>query len=216
MNFKRVILAAFLALAASPVVYAQSADSSINYVRPQTEQTTASSHTVLSLGLGFGGYYPYTAAIYEENPNLTLMVRHALFNHVGPGHIAIEGLVSYKSIYSGYTDTYTNYYYEQRWNYYIFGGRLSYHVSPLGSKKIDMYAGVMEAYYLTKFKFSSNDPDFSDPADPGYSLKYSYSPNFFAPSVFLGIRSWVTNHSSVWMEIGYGYTSVAFGASYKL
>ena len=41
---------------------------------------------------------------------------------------------------------------------------------------------------------------------PGIRLA-NHSPNFISPSVFAGVRSWISPHSSVWLELGYGYTA---------
>lgn len=217
MKLKTGFLVFFFGTAAFSACIAQSADNLSSYVRPAQQATPATPNiTTLSLGLAFGGYYPYAGATYVENPGVTLMGETAIFKHVGPGSIDLGGLLSYKSIYSSYSDFYTNYDYEQRWNYYIFGGRLSYHINPFANKSIETYAGFMLGYYLTTFTFNSDDPNYAAPTDPGYGLNFNNYPSFYALSVYMGLRSWVTSHSSVWIEVGYGYTSLAFGVSYKI
>ena len=214
MRIKKGFFIIFISFSALSAATAQSTDNSLNYVRPQSEQAGLnSSASTISFGLGFGGTYPYAGETYVENPNIILMGEAPVCKHAGPGSI---DLVSYKSIYSSYTGYYTNYNYEQRWNYYLFGGKLSYHVTPFGDKKVELYAGGMIAYYLTTFTFTSNDPNYAEPTDPGYALKTNNYPNFFSLSIYAGFRSWITNHSSVWFEMGYGYTALAFGASYKI
>lgn len=216
MRFNGIFILSISLAACSTAIAQSTDDTQYNYVRLQTESSSPAAGTILSLGLGFGGYYPNTPAIYVENPNITISGERTVVNNAGPGKVNLEALLSYKSIYSGYTDYYTGYDYEQRWDYYILGTRLSYHIEPFGNKKMELYAGVMAGYYITSFKFTSNDPDYAEPTDPGYSLKFGNSPNFFAPGIFAGIRSWITRHSSVWIETGYGFTSVSFGASYKI
>ena len=180
------------------------------------ERSVSSTNSILSFGFGMDGYYPYTGTNYVSNPNLTLIYENTLFKHLGPGKLSLGALASYKSIYSSYTDYYSGYNYQQRWNYYLIGARVSYNIKPFNNKGIETYAGGMVAYYITSFKFNSNDPNSSEPSDPGYFLTANDSPNFFALSIFAGVRSWFNNHTCVWLELGYGYSSLSFGVSYKI
>lgn len=205
-----------IGLVAFSTMNAQYENIQSDYVRPQNNQVPLESATLLSLGLGFGGYYPVPAAMYIENPSVSLSTERVVVKHAGPGTLNLEGMLAYKSIYSGYTDYYTGYNYEQHWNYYIVGTRLSYHLKSFSNKKMEPYAGIMLGYYINAFKFTSNDPDYAEPSDPGYSLKFSGTANLFAPSVFAGVRSWISKRSAIWIEAGYGYSSIAFGASYKI
>jgi hypothetical protein len=209
----KLIKTTFLLLLSMATVSAVVAQSEDSYVRPNSSFT---SNSILSAGFGMGGYYPYTGTSAIESPNITLNYQRALFKNAGPGTIDLGALASYKSIFSSYMTYYNDYSYTQHWKYYILGTRLSYHVNPFNNKKIELYAGGMVAYYITVFNFSSNDPNTSDPADPGYALTTANSPNFFALSIFGGIRSWISPHSGVWLELGYGYTTMAFGVSYKI
>jgi hypothetical protein len=218
MKLKQTIFITSFTLASASLVMAQTTDgaTSPDYVRPPIEQPRPVSNNVISFGFGMGGYYPYTGTNYVSNPNLTLQYENTLFGHAGPGKVNVGALLSYKSIYSSYTDYYSGYNYQQRWNYYIIGSRVSYHLIPFFNKSLETYAGGMIGYYITAFKFNSNDPNTSEPSDPGYFLTGNNSPNFFALSVFAGVRSWFNNHTCVWVELGYGYSSLAFGVSYKI
>lgn len=219
MKMKTGIVAILLGLGASSAALCQSQDNSqVDYVNPISLNASATNvpTTFLSMGLGMGGYYPYTGAAYVENPTISLMCDHTVVKRLGPGKLNMGGIMAYTSIYSNYTDYYTNYDYEQRWNYYIFGGRVTYNVQPFSGKNMDMYAGVMAAYYITTFSFASDDPNYAEPSDPGYSLKYGQASNFFSPGVFVGFRTWLNTHSSLWAEAGYGYTTFNFGVSYRI
>lgn len=218
MKFKTTIFILFITLAISSLGIAQSAENNpIDYVRPFTEQPATPTNNILSFGFGMGGYYPYTGTTYVENPNLTLYYDNPVFKNMGPGIVSLGGMLSYKSIYSTYTDYYSGYNYQQRWDYFITGARVSYSLRPFpNNENIETYAGGMVAYYITTFKFESNDPNSSEPTDPGYSLKSNNSPNFFALSIYAGVRSWFNNHTCVWLELGYGYSSLAFGVSYRI
>ncbi len=217
MNLKTGIIIVLLSMGTGSVALCQSYNNSgTDYVRPVSQQTQTIPNTYLSFGLGMGGYYPYTGASYVENPTISLMCDHTIFKHVGPGQVNVGGVLAYTSIYSNYTDYITNYNYEQRWDYYVFGTRFTYSLEPFNNKNMETYATVMVAYYLTTFKFASDDPNYAEPNDPGYSLKYGNVSNFFSPGIFLGFRSWLSPRSSIWLELGYGYTSVNFGASYRI
>lgn len=217
MKFKKTIFILLISLIAASAEMAQTADNAqFNYVRPDSPGTGGNSNNIISFGFGMGGYYPYTGTSYVENPNLTLLYENTIMKNVLTGTISLGGMFSYKSIYSSYTSYNNGYNYEQRWNYYILGARASYHVFPFANKNLELYAGAMLGYYITTFRFTSNDPNYADPSDPGYFLTDDNSPNFFALSIYAGVRSWITSHSSIWLEVGYGYTSMAFGASYKI
>jgi len=213
MKFKTGIFILLISFAFVSLGIAQSTD---DYVRPENQHNSATTNSILSFGFGMGGDYPYTGTNFVENPNLSLYYENCILKNAGPGNVVIGGIASYKSIYSSYSDYYSGYSYEQRWNYYILGTRLSYHIKPFANKSIETYAGGMIAYYITTFKFTSNDPNYADPADPGYFLTANSYPNFFAFSIYAGVRSWFNSHASVWFELGYGYSSLAFGVSYKI
>jgi len=190
MKLYKTIVLILLSFSSATAIMAQSAGNANDlYVRPGDASPQAYNN-IISLGFGVGGYYPY----------------------MGTG-----GLLSFKTIYSNYLGYNGNYNYIQRWDYYIIGTRASYHIAPFYNKHIEFYAGAMIAYYITNFKFSSNDPEVSNPGDPGYGLTLdNNSPDFFSLSIYAGIRSSITQHSGVWIEMGYGYTSLAFGVSYKI
>jgi hypothetical protein len=218
MDFKKRTFTLLTGLLSTLSIMAQYADNSqYNYVNPDSKKITTTTNSILSFGFGVGGNYPYSGITYVENPNITLSYENTTFKHVGPGSINLGELLSYENIYSGYTDYGTGYNYVQHWSYYILGTRISYHLNPFPTNKnIELYAGAMFGYYITTFKVTSTDPDYSEPGDPGYYLTPDNYPDFIALSTFVGARSWFNSHGSVWLEVGYGYTSLAFGVSYKI
>lgn len=217
MKLYKTIVIILLSFSSASAIMAQSAGNANDlYVRPGDASPQAYNN-IISLGFGVGGYYPYMGTTSVESPNISLLYENTILNHAGPGNISIGGLLSFKTIYSNYLGYNDNYNYIQRWDYYIIGTRASYHIAPFYNKHIEFYAGAMIAYYITNFKFSSNDPEVSNPGDPGYGLTLdNNSPDFFSLSIYAGIRSSITQHSGVWIEMGYGYTSLAFGVSYKI
>ena len=196
---------------------AQTADNNTYiYVNPESVSIAPVKNNLLSFGFGVGGYYPYSGPAYSASPNLSIYFDNTTFKHIGPGSITLGAMFSYKQISTGYTDYNGSYTYYQSWSYYIFGARTAYHVFPFNSKFIDIYAGGMAGYYITGFKFSCDDPNYREGSDPGNYLSINHYPNFFAFSVFTGIRSWFNSKGCIWADVGYGYTSINIGFSYKI
>ncbi len=216
MEFKRAVLLIVIVFVGVSISTAQFIDSSgYNYIRPVKSQSSGVLNNSLSLAFGDGGYYPYHGESYLQSPGLIVSYENNTFKHIGPGTICTGVLVSYKQIGSNYTDYNTGFEYKQRWNYYILGARIIYRITGFPSAIIEPYAGVMLGYYINSFKFISDDPHYSEPSDPGYYLNSSSYPNILEPGIFAGIRSRLSSRGSVWFEAGYGFTSIAFGISYK-
>ncbi len=188
-----------------------------DYYKPAKSRPVYSeSSNLIYAGIGEGGYYPYSGLRYTQKPNITLIYERVIFKHLGPGTLNAGPLLSFKNIASQYLDYNTGFKYEQRWNYYHIGARLAYNLHIFPGNSIVPYAGAMIGYYITDFKFSSNDPNYSDPTDPAYYLTTNRYPDFFAMSILAGIRSTMGYHTSVWLELAYGYSSVSFGVCYSL
>jgi hypothetical protein len=169
---------------------------------------------MLSLGIGFGGVYNYWGFGYTESPNIILSYDNGTFGHVGPGLISLGGLLSYKSV--GYDFSSGPYYYNQSWSYWIIAFRSAFHWNFTNSQRCDPYIGLMLGYYFLGYHFSSNDPAVNAPGDPYYATYYNATYNgYLAFSAYLGFRYFVTDKIGFWAEIGYGYSNLAFGASYK-
>ncbi len=217
MNFKKRVLTGFIGLATVSTLQAQSVDSSRNeYVRPVSEQAKAVTSHCISFGFGIGGYYPYEVLSMVASPGLTIFYDNTILKHVGPGNISIGAFFSYKqtaSSYMGYSNTYN---YEQIWNYYVPGARIAYHIPNFPFKSVEIYAGAGAAYFISRFKFTSTDPNTNEPSDPAYYLTPNIYPNYFSPTLFAGVRSHVGNHASVWLELGYGVSTLSVGVSYKI
>jgi hypothetical protein len=217
MDFKKAVFTAIFGLLGLSACMAQYTDTNqYDYVRPQNEKNPAGLINTFSIGFGTGGDYPYYGAYYVESPSIILSYENTIIRHFGPGEVNLGALASFKQIASNYEDYSNGFSYIQRWDYYLLGARLVYHLTDFPSRLIEPYAGLMIAYYLTEFKFSSNDPDYSEPGDPGHDLLPNKYPSFFSPSIFAGVRSRFSNRGSTWLEAGYGYTSIAFGLSYKI
>lgn len=171
---------------------------------------------LIGVGIGIGGEYTAWNSGYTQSPNFVATYENGTFGNVGPGTISLGGLLSYKSIGYKYTDPYLNYYYNEKWTYWIIGLRSAYHWNFTHSAKCDPYAGAMLAYYYLGYNFTSNDPYYKNPGDPYYYV-YSGSYNsYLALSLFVGFRYYLSNNIALWAELGYGYSNLALGVSFKL
>src|SRR5580693_919115 len=126
---KKWVLILFIGFAAIFACSAQSADSNrYNYVRPLSHQNFDNLNNAISLGFGVGGYYPYKGLYYSESPNISLSYERTVLKHFGPGNITLGAMASFKQINSSYTGYNTGYNYQQNWNYYVIGSRVTYYI----------------------------------------------------------------------------------------
>jgi hypothetical protein len=170
---------------------------------------------VLDLGLGLGGYYNYWGSGYYQTPNFVISYENGTFGNVGPGVISLGGLFSYKGISDNYVgaDGYT---YSNTWNYWILGFRSAYHLQIPDAPRFDPYAGVMLGYYYLGHTFTTSNPNYTVPGNPGYVYYTATYPSYAALSMYLGARYALSNRVSIWGELGYGYTNFALGVGFKL
>ena len=179
--------------------------------------TFAKGDNVFNLGVGIGGAYSYWGDGYSETPNFILSYENGTFGNVGPGTISLGGLVSYKGIsYDWNGGGRNDYNYSEKWNYWIIGFRSAYHWNFTTSSKFDPYVGLMLSYYVISHSFSSNDPYYNQPGNPGYYYYYNNYPSYLGLSLFIGARYYLSSKIGLWAELGYGYTTLALGVNFKL
>ncbi|HTB07448.1 MAG TPA: hypothetical protein VK806_10895 [Bacteroidia bacterium] len=188
---------------------------------PSTQQPTGNYYSfdkgsnVLGLGIGMGGYYDYWGDGYSQTPNLVLTYENGTFGNVGPGTISLGGLFAYKG------ETYNwmgndGYNYSEKWNYWILGFRSAYHLKISAAPLFDPYAGLMLGYYFLGYSFSTNNPNYMHPGDPGYVYYSKTYPNYYALSIYLGARYFISNNVGIWGELGYGYSTLAIGINFRI
>lgn len=170
---------------------------------------------LISLGVGLGGYYNYWGGGYYQTPNFVISYENGTFGNVGPGTISLGGLFAYKGVSDNWLDG-DGYSYTERWNYWILGFRSAYHLQISSAPKFDPYAGLMLGYYFLGYSFSTNNPDYMHPGNPGYVYYVATYPSYYALSIFLGARYFVSNKVGIWGELGYGYSTLAVGISFKI
>ncbi len=194
-------------LCITPAVFSQSGSD---------ETIFGKGSNVISLGVGIGGAYTYYGDGYTSTPNFVISYDNGTFGNVGPGTISLGALFAYKGIAYSYTDFYSRYNYDQKWNYYILGVRSAYHLSIPSVPRFDPYIGIMLAYYDISYKETSTDPFFNVPGSPYYYYYSNSYASYMAFSLYIGARYFVSDHIGFWLELGYGYSNAALGISFKL
>lgn len=154
--------------------------------------------------VGLGSYNNYGMGI----PPLSLAVDVGIINNLigNNGSIGIGGYIGFATNSNSY-GYYTNYY-KSTVTRMCFGIRGTFHYQFLD--KLDTYAGLMLGLYTYKWKY-----DWSD------SYYDYYSPNNtktsdFAFSVFAGARYYFNEKFGVNAEIGYGFTYLSAGITYRI
>jgi len=170
---------------------------------------------IINLGVGLGGYYSYWGGGYYQTPDFVIAYENGTFGDVGPGVISLGGLFAYKGISYNWA-TQDGYSYTERWNYWILGFRSAYHLQVSSAPKFDPYAGLMLGYYFLGYSFSTDNPGYMHPGNSGYVYYTATYPDYYALSVFLGARYALSNKVGIWGELGYGYSTLALGVSFKM
>ena len=182
---------------------------------PTNNSAFSKGTNVINAGVGMGGYYNYWGAGYYETPNFILSYENGTFGNVGPGTISLGALLSYKGIGDNYIAG-DGYNYTDTWTYWILGFRSAYHLNINGAPRFDPYAGLMLGYYFLNHSFSTNNPNYTHPGDPGYVYYTASYPNYAALSLYVGARYYLSNTVGIWGELGYGYTTLAVGINFKI
>jgi len=222
MKPKMIILTGLAAtLLTSPVLFGQETTTTTTVTTTTNTGGTIGNNepfskgtNVLGLSIGVGGYYSYWGYGYSETPNFVLTYENATFGNVGPGVISLGALLSYKGIGDNWVAG--GYSYSEKWNYWIVGLRSAFHWNFTNSPKFDPYIGLMLGYYYINYTFSTDNPDYFHPGNPGYVYYASSYPNYYALSLYLGARYYVSNKVGIWGELGYGYSTLALGVNFKL
>jgi len=164
---------------------------------------------VLGIGVGLGGHYSYWGSGYSATPALGISYDHGFKDGLGPGVIGIGGYFGYKGMSYHYDYLYSNYFYDEKWTYLIFGLRGTYHYNFDLDDNLDLYGGLMFSYNNLNYKYSSNDP-----TDPDYNRGNYHG--YVDLSLFVGGSYYFTDKIGGFMELGYGIAYCTIGLNFKL
>ena len=176
--------------------------------------------SILFLALLFGGFYAANAQAFEKGsaalnagigigtalgglgnarPAISVALDYGMVDVGGPGVISVGGYIGN----TGYT--YKSGDYKSTWNYNVIGARCAYHYNGLNNaEKYDLYAGLMLAYNMVKYK--TNYENGIDGNTYGSGVGFSG---------FIGGRYFFSNNLGVYGELGYGVSYLNAGISLK-
>ena len=163
---------------------------------------------VLGVGIGIGGHYAAWNSSYSSTPAIGISYEHGIKDGLGPGTIAIGGYIGYKGMSYHYDYILSNYYYDEKWTYLIFGLRGIYHYNFDLDDNLDLYGGLMLSYNNVNYKYTTNNP-YSPYGNGSYASYIDFS-------LFVGGRYYFTNNVGVFMELGYGISYLTVGLNFKL
>ncbi|QQR86762.1 MAG: hypothetical protein IPJ76_00620 [Flavobacteriales bacterium] len=165
---------------------------------------------VLGLGIGAGGRYSAFSTYSGQSPVFMMTYDHGMGFKAGPGVVGIGGYFAYKTLRYYYSYGYlgSNYYYDERWNYLMFGVRGTYHWNEWhGIDKLDTYAGVLAG--LDIISYSDNSYYAS-----GYAQR-SYPGSRGRTNLFAGARWYFTDAFGAYAELSHGVSYATIGLQFK-
>lgn len=158
--------------------------------------------------VGLGGYSGYSMGI----PPLAVAVDVGVAdNLIGDnGSIGIGGYVGFATNSHTY-NYYSNYYYKSTVTRMCFGIRGTFHYAL--SDKLDTYAGLMLGLYTYSWKYKDN---YNDLYNDYYNLNYKQNSSSMAFSGYVGTRYYFSKNMALNAEVGYGFTYISAGLTFKL
>jgi hypothetical protein len=178
-------------------------------VKAQSKGMTQSSDAfgvgtnVISAGIGLGSTIAdYTYGTQSPGFNVTY---DRGFWEAGPGVISLGGYAGIKDYKYGYVSN--GYAYSEKWDYTVVGVRAAWHFTGLDIDNLDLYGGLMLAYYALSYSYSDNQ------GNSGGSLG-NYG-NTVGVSVFAGARYYFAGNLGAFGELGFGANVLSLGVSYK-
>jgi len=172
----------------------------------------------INLGLGLGGRYSYITGTgnYSVSPAFVFAYDRGVAQ-IGPGVLAIGGLIAWQTVkYDyNYTSFGYSYNYDRRWTNLLFGARGTYHWNDWhGNDKLDIYAGVFAGYNIGTYtgKSTRTYNGVTTTWDDGYTSSSSYARG----GAFVGARYLFTSKFGVYGELGYGVAYLNAGLTFVL
>jgi len=153
---------------------------------------------VFNLGFGFGNRY-YGDSYYDRTfPPISLSLEYCVADGVGPGSIGIGAFFAYQSFEHDYGG------WGYRYSDIVLGGRGAYHLPLID--KFDTYGGIMLAYRVVSSSTYGAYGGITDGHTDG-------SAPFF--SLYAGGRYYLSSKFAIMGEVGYAYTWLTLGLSFK-
>jgi hypothetical protein len=166
-------------------------------------QAFAVGTNVISAGIGLGSSianYSYGT----QSPGFNVTYDRG-FWEAGPGVVSLGGYAGIKDYKDGYVSN--GYAYSEKWDYTVIGVRGAWHFTGLDVDNLDLYGGLMLAYYALSYSYSDNQ------GNAGGSLG-NYG-NTVGVSVFAGAKYYFAGNLGAFGELGFGANILSLGLSYK-
>ena len=160
----------------------------------------------VNANIGFGNYSGYNMGI----PPLSLSADVGVIdNLIGDnGSVGVGGYVGFAT--NSYTyNYYSNYYYKSTVTRMCFGVRGTFHYQL--SNKLDTYAGLMLGLYTYSYSYKDN---YNDEYYKNYYSNLNHSD--IAYSAYVGTRYYFSRTMALNAEVGYGFTYISAGLTFKL
>lgn len=171
----------------------------------------------INLGLGLGTNYSYITGTgnYSVSPAFVFAYDRGV-TQLGPGVLAIGGVVAFQTVKYDYTYTSFNYRYDydRRWSNTLIGARGTWHWNEWhGNDKLDLYAGVLAGYNIGTY--TSKTTRTYNGVTSTYDDGYNASSSFFRHGLFAGCRYLFSQRFGVYGEVGYGIANLNAGLTFK-
>lgn len=160
----------------------------------------------VNASIGLGNYSGYNMGI----PPLSLSADVGVIdNLIGDnGSVGVGGYVGFAT--NSYTyNYYSNYYYKATVTRMCFGVRGTFHYQL--SNKLDTYAGLMLGLYTYSYSYKDN---YNDDYYKNYYSNLNHSDIAF--SAYVGTRYYFSRTMALNAEVGYGFTYISAGLTFKL
>jgi hypothetical protein len=165
----------------------------------------------LNPGLGYGYDYGYLGTFY---PAIGISGDYGLKVNAGPGTIGIGGIVGFKFGYYDYT--YNNY--TANYSETVLALRGTYHWTPPGAPKLDLYGGIPVGIRFDHYsEWNNHITGYDINGNPIYSY-YQVSATATYPflGLFIGAAYYFNNRVGIFGELGYDVSIFTIGISFKL
>jgi len=184
------------------------------------QATTSSSNPafgpgnfILNPGIGFGYSYGYLGSFL---PAIGLSGDYGLKVSAGPGTIGVGGVVAFK--FGSYDYGYYGYDYSAHYSETIIAVRASYHWTPPGVDKLDLYAGIPLGVRLDHY--SEYDPivtGYDVYGNPIYKYEnVSGTATYPFLGLYVGASYYFSSRVGVFAEVGYAVSAITIGLNFKL
>lgn len=160
----------------------------------------------VNANIGLGNYSGYNMGI----PPLSLSADVGVIdNLIGDnGSVGVGGYVGFAT--NSYTyNYYSNYYYKATVTRMCFGVRGTFHYQL--NDKLDTYAGLMLGLYTYSYSYKDN---YNDDYYKNYYSNLNHSDIAF--SAYVGTRYYFSRTMALNAEVGYGFTYISAGLTFKL